>query len=36
MPTQDRILTGSASAGARCLNNVKLEEGKQGEAHGQQ
>jgi hypothetical protein len=28
MPTQDRILTGSASAGARCLNNEKLEEGK--------
>jgi hypothetical protein len=30
MPTQDRILTGSASrsAGARCLSNEKLKEGK--------
>jgi hypothetical protein len=28
MPTQDRILTGSAPAGARCLNNEKLEKGK--------
>jgi hypothetical protein len=30
MPTgdRDRILTDSASAGARCLNNEKIEEGK--------
>lgn len=28
MPTQDRILTGSAPAGAKCVNKEKLEEGK--------